>query len=159
MTRRVASSTTMIRITPKIMSQRERSSISKMRVSMYFVVEKQVEDRGGAEHEQRIVKQARRLTVLRDSQAIEQEDERQREQQMHPAEQDRFGCAEADDPHVIDDHRDGDDRRREPYEAGVAALYLNARICTEDRGGTGAERAPVPQFKRQFVITVMPASL
>ena len=104
MTRRVASSTITVMITPMIMSVVVRFVDIEDAIDDVVVVDEQIEDRRRRQHQQREIERARQA-FRRAAAAVDDEHQHHREQQMRAAEPHRLRRAERDRPHVIDHHQ------------------------------------------------------
>ena len=82
-----------------------------MRLVKYLVVEEDVQHEARAPNPAARRRAARQPAAAAGPRRIEQEDQRQREQQVRAAEDHGLGRAEAGDVHVVERHRHRDARR------------------------------------------------
>ena len=101
-----------------------------------IVIDEEIQNRRYADEEQHIIENCRRFTRLPAS-SEQQKGQHHRKQKVRATKPDRFGRADADRPHVIDDHRAGYRRDSEMDDSRVAQAFGHADA--RDGGRIGAD--------------------
>ncbi len=109
-----------------------------------FVIDEQVEQRSDAERQPDIVDDIRDRPLHPHLAAVDQEHQHEREQEVRAAEDDRFRRPAHDDPHVVEDHRDGHHRHGETRKAAVTEIDLDHDCVPLPLAGMRANTASSP---------------